>query len=348
MIPVDSDTERQLQTDVRNLLKLSSAKFPGAQPVSFLASSMELLKNKDFFVGEKSDGIRYLLYFTRDKETSQPVSYLIDRKNKYKLVKIKVPNKDDKRKFITNTIIDGELVESKKDGMSFSIFLAFDILVFNEKILMNRPFTKRLGYLKEFVMKPYVNYMKDHPDKLFDDDFQLQIKELQLSYRMNDTVDHIKSLAHENDGLIFTSAEDEYVCGTCTTMMKWKPPELNSVDFKISLSPDSRIILNILTGNNVHKPFAELTLSEDQKSAEFYPGRIVECGFDKKTSKWGFLRFREDKESANYITVVNNIMQSINEGVSLEQITDSGFLKECRDNWKEEGRVKRRKQYECK
>ena len=42
-----------------------------------------------------------------------------------------------------------------------------------------------------------------------------------------------KKLEHENDGLIFTEDRCPYHPGTCTAIYKWKPPHLNSIDFKL-------------------------------------------------------------------------------------------------------------------
>lgn len=38
-------------------------------------------------------------------------------------------------------------------------------------------------------------------------------------------------LEHDNDGLIFTIDEVPYYPGTCEQILKWKPIELNSIDF---------------------------------------------------------------------------------------------------------------------
>ena len=40
-------------------------------------------------------------------------------------------------------------------------------------------------------------------------------------------------LQHENDGLIFTMDACPYYPGTCPEILKWKPLELNSIDFSL-------------------------------------------------------------------------------------------------------------------
>lgn len=40
-------------------------------------------------------------------------------------------------------------------------------------------------------------------------------------------------LKHENDGIIFTVDKCPYYPGTCDEIAKWKPPELNTIDFQI-------------------------------------------------------------------------------------------------------------------
>jgi len=42
----------------------------------------------------------------------------------------------------------------------------------------------------------------------------------------------IPKLKHENDGLIYTKDACPYYPGTCAEILKWKPKDMNTVDFR--------------------------------------------------------------------------------------------------------------------
>jgi len=56
-------------------------------------------------------------------------------------------------------------------------------------------------------------------------------------------------LEHQNDGLIFTVDDCPYYPGTCDEILKWKPVELNSIDFKLQTTSHP-FIYELLTSDD--------------------------------------------------------------------------------------------------
>lgn len=54
---------------------LMYSRFPGSQPVSFEKKHLTALEEEDYYVCEKSDGVRYLLYFVIPP--TGPVAFLV-------------------------------------------------------------------------------------------------------------------------------------------------------------------------------------------------------------------------------------------------------------------------------
>ncbi|PQE14340.1 hypothetical protein CJF30_00006910 [Rutstroemia sp. NJR-2017a BBW] len=82
--PAEGDLLRNMRMEVANLLGRNNPSFPGAQPVSFTRRHLDELTRQDYYVCEKSDGFRYLLYLTSDG--NDECHYLIDRRNNYCLM----------------------------------------------------------------------------------------------------------------------------------------------------------------------------------------------------------------------------------------------------------------------
>ena len=239
------EVQAKRQEEVGHLMQRNNwNKFPGAQPVSFARSHFEELKKHDYYVCEKTDGQRYLMYMAKGiNDFDQPVSYqyLIDRKNQYYYVdNPPFPNPDKRpEEFHIDTILDGELVEDRERSGSVIKFLVFDVLIYNGKDLRSRPLDKRLGYLKMFIIKPYTDMLKANPAYRKDLSFEVKDKDTEFAYALHkmfeDIIPKVKEV-HGNDGLIFTCRETPYVSGTDKHILKWKSPEENTVDFLMHIT----------------------------------------------------------------------------------------------------------------
>ncbi|EEB06677.1 mRNA guanylyltransferase Ceg1 [Schizosaccharomyces japonicus yFS275] len=336
-----------LRERVSRLLGLRSLNFPGAQPVSFAKKHLQTVKEHDYYVCEKSDGIRCLMYMTMHHATPKRYAvYLIDRKNDYYLVpKVWFPTTNDPNdsRLHTETLIDGELVMDSIQGKSQLKFLVFDCLACNGRLYTNRPLDRRLGVYREFVEKPLRTLVKAKPKVLAVMPFHVEFKLMQRAHGIEMMFrEIIPKLHHGSDGLIFTCIETPYVTGTDETLLKWKSRESNTVDFLLELrftakldtgdidySAMPEMPLSIWEGGKRYSYFADLYLENEEweklkESNTPLQGRIVECYLDEQ-NRWRFMRFRDDKQNGNHRSTVRSVIESIEDGVTKEELLHEAY-----------------------
>lgn len=368
------DLAQTFRYEVASLLDRKQTSFPGAQPVSFAARHLLELQQRDYYVCEKSDGIRCLMYMTSDTN-GEEVIYLIDRKNDYYHVpNLHFPLEGSAQDFHTNTIVDGELViDTQVNGERVMRYLVFDCLVLDEQILMHRTLDKRLAYFREKVHIPYRELYKQYPEEIQYLPFQLELKEMQIGYGIEMMFrDVLPNLPHGNDGLIFTCRTSPYQFGTDQSILKWKSKEDNSIDFRMNLQipmvepdPDDenkeggpypdytvmpKIALLVYNGGDGYLPYGYMGLENQQWENlkalnEPLNDRIVECVLDG-SKIWRFLRFRDDKKEANHISTVESVMESIQDQVSRDDLIRAS--KKIRDEWKKRQAVEEDKAKEAR
>ncbi|RMD44750.1 hypothetical protein DV735_g458, partial [Chaetothyriales sp. CBS 134920] len=318
------DLQIQFRQEVANLLgRPHNTRFPGAQPVSFSARHLDQLKQRDYWVCEKTDGERFLLWMTDDGPGSaRQVVYLINRRNEYFYVPdFYFPHHARRGEFHRDTILDGELVEDKHpDGRREINFLVFDMLTIDGQSMMKRTLDKRMGYFKEQVLKPYQREGRGP--------FAVKDKAIEFAYGLekmfNEIIPKVKKL-HGNDGLIFTCRETEYHPGTDEHILKWKPPEENTVDFLMH-------ILWVYYGDNrgeaEYRKHDSLYVSPDEWERWKASGlplqdSIVEC-------------FQEEiplaPRSTNHLSTFKSVIDSIQDRVTQHDLLKEG--PEIRDCWK--------------
>ncbi|KAK4053485.1 Dcp1p-Dcp2p decapping enzyme complex alpha subunit [Microbotryomycetes sp. JL201] len=350
----DQDMLYMLRSHLAELCGLQSQRFPGSQPVSFDKDSIELLKKEDFWVCEKSDGVRVLVLIVANEQGQQV--YLVDRFNDfYEIFNVVFPHQDGPEYTHSNTVLDGELVidVDPTSGKHQWRLLAFDLLVCDSDNLMRKSLQSRYGRLREWIIKPYEKLLQNHPHFLERAPFRVLLKPQELSYGIEAIFRvHLPKLRHGNDGLIFTSAEAPYTPGTDRKILKWKPPSENSIDFLLQLkfpakkdNPDAPdytekpvFMLMMNHGHNGHQYFDTMEVDDEtwekwKDSREQYDDRIVEVVWDAQRQTWKMLRFRDDKPEGNYKTTVQNIIRSIQHGVESEELI--AVAPEIKKAWKE-------------
>ncbi|KAJ7741583.1 mRNA capping enzyme, catalytic domain-containing protein [Mycena maculata] len=344
-VPTRSDQDAYLKGNVGRICGVDHDRFPGSQPVSFAKGDLAKLKSQDFWVCEKSDGIRVLLLVHTDSEQTV---YLIDRKNEYyQLQGLFFPHHENPKMPLQNTIVDGELVFDVDPRTSHQTlrFLAFDCLVINNQNIMSRPLDKRYGRLKEWFYKPFAKMKQDHSHVTQTHPFDIRVKEISLSYHAEKVFADIPNLQHGSDGLIYTCVNTPYTPGADSNILKWKPPSENSIDFKLVLrfppqkdnpsQPDFHakpiFLLHVWCGDERGVPkyeqYDQMHVEDDEwekmkSSGEQYDDRIVEVHWDPAHRYWRMMRFRDDKLNGNYRSVVENIIQSIADGVEKDTLLE--------------------------
>ncbi|CAD6501822.1 BgTH12-02068 [Blumeria graminis f. sp. triticale] len=364
-IKADGPLLANMRAEVARLLDRKNHSFPGANPVSFSRRHLEELEKKDYYVCEKSDGMRYLLYLTED-DLGNEIHYLINRKNDFWFIPpgtFHCPTPRDQQAWHNNTIIDGELVMDKKpNGEMEAKYLVFDCMVLDGNSLMSRTLDKRLAYFKERIFDPYKQILKDYPQEVQHQHFLMELKSMQFSYAIELMFKQIlPSLPHGNDGLIFTCRTSEYKFGTDPHILKWKPEAENSIDFRLSLEfqlvqPDEFDLAEGITEQyhdydampifNIHvhagggredpwygTMYVEPSEWESLKALQQpLNDRIVECSMDPQR-RWRYMRFRDDKTEANHTSTVESVIESITDRVTKQDLMNAA--PKIREKWKQ-------------
>lgn len=349
----DADFCREMRARLYEQLRSTSAQhiFPGGQPVSFESRHLGVLEREDYYVCEKSDGVRYLLYFCRPP--GGPLAFLIDRNYQFRcLGPLEHPTRDLAGSH-EETLLDGELLvdtwpaaEAGGEPRKKTSFMVFDCLLINTRNVMQQSLPERLKHVQNDVIAPFAQAQlaASFP-------FDIQLKTMYKPYHMAHLFGEvIPKLPHGNDGLIFTPVEDPYQSGTCQRMLKWKPAHMNSVDFRLDRDAGGGLVLQVAQ-SGVHKTYCRFKAEEADAAAwaEAPPlGKILECRYDPAwlapgEGGWRFLRFREDKLMANAQHVVQKIIHSIGDNVTQEQLV--GACSRIKGNWEarhpDEARAKR-------
>ncbi|KAK1326659.1 hypothetical protein QJS10_CPA01g00993 [Acorus calamus] len=303
-----------------------NAQFPGSHPVSLNGDNLQLLRQRYYYATWKADGTRYMMLITYDG------CYLVDRNFCFRRVQMRFPsrsiNEDSSERFHHLTLLDGEMIIDKlSDGKLERRYLAYDLMAINSQSVSERPFSERWKLLEKEVFEPRNIDRSTNPIYRYDmEPFRVRRKDFWLLSTVTKLLqDFIPRLSHAADGLIFQGWDDPYVPRTHEGLLKWKYPEMNSVDFLFEVGNGNRYLLyvfergtkKLLEGNRVEfrDEYADVDVST-------LSGKIIECSWDQAEQTWVCMRIRVDKSTPNQFNTFMKVKRSISDNITEEVLLD--------------------------
>nr|XP_023025890.1 mRNA-capping enzyme [Leptinotarsa decemlineata] len=311
----------ELQKKVQVMCEWKKKAFPGCQPVSMDVNNISLLHQKPYRVSWKADGMRYMMLIDGEDEI-----YFFDRDhNVFRVDGLRFVHRKDVRRHLKDTLLDGEMVIDKVDGRNIPRFLAYDIIIFEgQKVGKMAFYPVRLDCIEKEIIRPRHFAMENGIINKTLEPFSVRKKDFwevtQAASLLGEKF--AKTLSHEPDGLIFQPSKEPYIPGRCDDVLKWKPLDMNSVDFRLKIVKEegegiiSKKVCHLFVGQ-LSQPFDKMKYSKSLKDLD---NKIIECKYEN--CEWKFMRERTDKSFPNSYETALAVCGSIKHPVTKEKLLD--------------------------
>jgi mRNA guanylyltransferase len=288
--------------------------FPAPLPVSLERKNFYKLKQYQYLICVKSDGMRFLMMCYDGKV------YMVDRAFKFYQIK---QNFDrviygSVTKDTCGAIFDGELIKDEKGSW---VYIIHDCVSMSGKDISQEHFDERYVAVNE-ALQDFWSY----DEKLCD--FKISTKRFYKFSEIETLKKNLESLDHSIDGLIFTPITLAIGTQTQYTLFKWKPREHHTFDFKVSETRDAynafvsqgqsdAIFASVEKRTPAGKTFTELL---KKKCPTFKNSDIIECEYNEKTECFDPFMIRTDKSHPNSLYTVEKTMCNIKENITMEEL----------------------------
>ncbi|KAM7348245.1 RNA guanylyltransferase and 5'-phosphatase mRNA capping enzyme [Cochliomyia hominivorax] len=312
----------ELQQKVQDMCGWNKSGFPGSQPVSMDRSNIKRLHEIPYRVSWKADGTRYMMLINKRDEI-----YFFDRNHScFQVENLTFVKSSNLNEHLEDTLIDGEMVLDKYKGEITPRYLIYDIIKISNNDIGKEPFfPNRLKCIKKELIDPRIKAIEKGIIHRPSEPFSIRNKEF-WDIRQSASLlgeKFAKCLLHEPDGLIFQPSEQPYTAGVCPDVFKWKPLDMNSVDFRMKIQVQEgmgivkgKVCLLYVGGHDV--PFAQMKYTKAVKDLD---NKIVECTVNK-LGQWEFMRERTDKTLPNSYNTAVSVIESIRYPVTKEYLLD--------------------------
>jgi len=246
---------------------------------------------------------------------------------------ITFPSRKNFDEHLYQTLVDGEMVLDNVNGTTIPRYLIYDIIKFRGEDTGKMDFRIRLTCIRDEIVNPRYKAIESGLIDRALEPFGVRFKTfwfVEDAFRILEGK-FSQELLHEPDGLIFQPTKDPYVCGRCDEVLKWKPPELNSIDFRLKVCTQAGegllpTKIGELYVGGLQTPFSNM--NPIPKSTQKYDGKIIECKFENR--KWVFIRERTDKSFPNAFSTAKAVAFSIANPVTKDYLLEYIALKRFR------------------
>jgi hypothetical protein len=303
---------------------------PAPQPVSLERAHFPLLREREYLVADKSDGVRYVLFLARVQ--GRDLALMVDRK----LSLYQVPVAASKAYF-DGSIFDGELVTSAATGAH--LFLVFDaVAVKGSNAVSREPLTRRLEAIRavfdlegahvaspddaaalakrgKVVCGGSARGLSFRPKPCF------QLRQLDTLLRQ------LPTLPYSTDGLVFSPVDEPVKTGTHETMLKLKwrhtvdvevAPEGDDLLVGVGGAPNTAVLRSSLSSLGVCFELDEaLRLAMPQAGGEILE---LELCLEAERPTLRYLARRSDKGHPNSGSTVLRTLRNVREDITSEEL----------------------------
>ncbi|KFD51829.1 hypothetical protein M514_07356 [Trichuris suis] len=333
---VSGDTAASVCEICRYYCSYEKMGFPGSQPVSLNRENINMLQLHPYMVTWKANGTRYLMFIDGKHRT-----FLIDGHNNVFVAPTLTFLQRDGRSPLTRTLVDGELVFDIFAGKKVPRYLIYDVIVYCDDLVRERPFHDRHEIIHKCIISPRMEALCTNRIIRDNEPFGIRQKPFfELSY-----IDKVLSMdvSHGTDGVILQRVDEvrtshplasfassltmlkallqPYTGGRCPALLKWKLSNFNSVDFLLQIERENREEGSVsqYVGNlmvlDAREPFDKMPVTKDLLK---YNHKIIECTVTEGV--WTFVRERTDKSLPNSYETALGVRKSIRFPITKDEL----------------------------
>ena len=290
-------------------IKDQDSTFPAPQPVSIEKKDFVKLKQYKYYTSLKLDGVRFLMYFIKDKNNKNQC-IIVNRALNFFNISI-----DAEDTIYNGTLLDGEIIYNSNNKKWD--FVVHDALILCGNKINKLSHSMRLNDTK-CCIESFVTFSENST-------LNITVKEFYPFEEFSDFIENVYNKSDNNDGIIFMPENLPVISGTQYSMLKWKPENKHSFDFLLKEADigleayvfhlgNLNIFANIYAKTEQGKEFIEKSNKLDNYKNEC----IVECTFDKDKNNFNPIMVRTDKTHPNSLRTIERTLFNISENIQIE------------------------------